>query len=589
MLPLSESKLIDTFQERPQSLAWFLGAGASRNAGLPTATDIIWDLKRKFYQKAENQEIAPQDMQTEAVRSKVQNFMDARGFPPLWADEEYSIYFEKIFGDDRERQRRYIIKQLSDEQVSLSLGNRVMGALIAGGYSRVTFTTNFDAVVEMAVAQLSGQAIAAYHLEGPASARRALDNEEYPFYCKLHGDFRYDSLKNLTEDLATQNAELAACLVNAGNRFGFVVAGYSGRDLSVMNLFHDVLKSPNPFPHGLFWTGIGKNPLPAVTALLDAAKARNVLAEYVVVDSFDTLMSRLWRGISNKPKNLDEKVRRSASAEVHIPLAPSGSTGPILRMNTLLVRQLPTECHSISAKRVLEWTDLRRIRNEAEQTVLLTKADTICAWGQEQDIRDSFGRDLLRLDKRSVPPDFSTPQHFPFKAFMEEAIAIGLARGKPLLVRTKPSAAYLIIDAHSEDVSQFAPLTKAVQTVSGVLPGLLSPTSEDHPVPSKVSWSECLRISLDRRGDQTWLNVSPDVWIWPQHARELAQTFLDRRKGGRFNKLHNAILDAWLRILLGDGDRNSDVIIKTFEGQPGAGNPSFVLTRRTAFSRRILG
>ena len=35
------------FCARPQSFAWFLGAGASVTAGLPTVTDILWDIKRR--------------------------------------------------------------------------------------------------------------------------------------------------------------------------------------------------------------------------------------------------------------------------------------------------------------------------------------------------------------------------------------------------------------------------------------------------------------------------------------------------------------------------------------------------------------
>jgi hypothetical protein len=34
--------------------------------------------------------------------------MESHGFPELWADDEYATYFEKIFGDDKERQRRYL-------------------------------------------------------------------------------------------------------------------------------------------------------------------------------------------------------------------------------------------------------------------------------------------------------------------------------------------------------------------------------------------------------------------------------------------------------------------------------------------------
>src|SRR5438045_3250851 len=35
------------------TLAWFLGAGTSAVAGLPTATDIIWGLKRRYYCREE--------------------------------------------------------------------------------------------------------------------------------------------------------------------------------------------------------------------------------------------------------------------------------------------------------------------------------------------------------------------------------------------------------------------------------------------------------------------------------------------------------------------------------------------------------
>jgi hypothetical protein len=253
---IDQSEFTSVFSARPQNFAWFLGAGASATAGLPTATDVIWDLKRRFYRREENQDISRQDMQNEPVRARIQAFMESRGFAELWAADEYTAYFEKIFGDDKERQRRYLKAILSEEHVTLSVGSRVFGAMIASGMCRVTFTTNFDSVVEKAVAEVAGQSLSAYHLEGSSAANQALNNEEYPLYCKLHGDFRYDSLKNLSADLATQNAALSDCLVNAGNRFGFIVAGYSGRDLSVMELLDKVLETNNPFPHGLFWTGL---------------------------------------------------------------------------------------------------------------------------------------------------------------------------------------------------------------------------------------------------------------------------------------------------------------------------------------------
>ena len=67
-----------------------------------------------FLAREGNQEITRQDMQNDAVQVRIQAFMDSRGFPQLWVDEEYTTYFEKIFGTDRERQRAYLRGILSD-------------------------------------------------------------------------------------------------------------------------------------------------------------------------------------------------------------------------------------------------------------------------------------------------------------------------------------------------------------------------------------------------------------------------------------------------------------------------------------------
>jgi hypothetical protein len=244
---IDQAQLSGIISERPQNFAWFLGAGASRSAGLPTATDIIWDLKRRYYCQQENERISRQDVHLEAVRSRIQSYMASKDFPTEWAPEEYSTYFEKIFGVDKERQRRYSAGILAEDKATLSVGNRVLGAMLSSGLSRVGFTTNFDSIVEKA-AEVSGNSLSAYHIEGSRSALQALNNEEFPFYCKLHGDFRYESVKNLAADLATQNAELAQALKIAANRFGFVVVGFSGRDESVMTLFREASNASNAFP-----------------------------------------------------------------------------------------------------------------------------------------------------------------------------------------------------------------------------------------------------------------------------------------------------------------------------------------------------
>jgi hypothetical protein len=137
-------------------------AGASASAGLPTATDILWDLKRQLYCRQENQEITRQDMQSEPVRSRIQAYVESKGFPAPWADDEYSACFERLFGDDRERQRRYLKAKLADDNAKLTVGSRALGGMIAAGMCRAPFTTNFDGLVERAAAEVAGHSLTAF-------------------------------------------------------------------------------------------------------------------------------------------------------------------------------------------------------------------------------------------------------------------------------------------------------------------------------------------------------------------------------------------------------------------------------------------
>jgi hypothetical protein len=585
---MDQKELTSIFCARPQNFAWFLGAGASATAGLPTATDIIWDLKRRHYCREENQDVSRQDMQNEAIRSRIQAFMESRGFPALWADDEYPAYFEKIFGEDKERQRRYLKAILSEDRVSLSVGSRVLGAMFASGLARAAFTTNFDTVVEKAVAEVAGQSLSAFHLEGSSAANQALNNEEYPVYCKLHGDFRYDSLKNLSADLATQNAALSECLVNAGNRFGFIVAGYSGRDLSIMDLIRRVLETNNPFPHGLFWTGIkGAEVRPVVDELLQQGRAKGVNAQYVPIETFDALMLRLWRNIDNRPQKFEAQVRKTKSTSVNIPLPQPGHAKPILRLNALPILSMPEQYLELSFKSSKDWDDIRKARVESHGKLILTKAEAVLCWGERGLIKEVFGNDLSSMDDRNLPTDLLSPNHLYVKGFAEEALCRALARNKPLRSRIARSSATLITDSRPEAQTDLAPLINIVGMTSGTVPGLIAPLTDDHPNPEKVTWAEAIRVSIDAKKGQLWLLLDPDVWIWPTRARRVASDFLDQRRGDRYNKVYNAILDAWVQILLGTDERNKEVELSAFDAGTGPENPSFKVASRTAFARRL--
>ncbi|NFV80692.1 SIR2 family protein [Magnetospirillum aberrantis] len=576
------------FASRPPAFAWFLGAGASRMSGLPTATDIIWDLKSQYYCKAENQDVSRQDMQNEAVRSRIQAFMDSRGFPALWDDSEYSLYFEKIFGADKERQRNYLRKKLSEDRVTLTVGNRILGALMASGMTRAIFTTNFDSVVERAFAEVSGRTLMAYHLDGSTAALQALSNEEFPLYCKLHGDFRYDSVKNLSRDLSQQDQQLALAMQSAAGRFGFIIAGYSGRDESVMRLFRDALQQPTPFPNGLFWmTMKGAPALPVVQNLITEARAVGVRAELVEIDTYDSLMISLWRNIPDKPRDLDIKVRRTIPATVSIPIPHTGNDLPLIRLNALPITGLPNKALVARVKQPLTWSDLRELQRAAGSSLIFTKGKEIWCWGAQTELKAAFAGNLVELVESNIPSDLNDPEHLHFKRFMEEGLVTAIARDRPLLSRSERFGSILIVDPHAEDKTALNPVFQQVSKLSGDIPGLFAPVSEEFPAPRKISWAEALRVSIAQKSGQTWAVIEPDIWIWPRGARKLAADFMDGRRQGRFNNKFDALMDAWVRVVIGSDQRGIACALQAFPGPTGPNNPLFTLGSRTAYTKRL--
>lgn len=585
---MDQNKFISIFCARPQNFAWFLGAGASRSSGLPTASDIIWDLKLRHYCREENQDISQQDIQNHAVRARIQAFMDSRGFPPLWADDEYTVYFEKIFGDDKERQRRYINAILSEDKVTLTVGNRVLGALVASGLCRILFTTNFDSIVEKAVAEVSGQSLAAYHLEGSHVANKALNNEEFPIYSKLHGDFRYDTLKNLSSDLAVQNAALSECLINAGNRFGFVVVGYSGRDKSIMELLEKVLEFNNPFPHGLYWLGIkGIKVPPVVTGLLEKAKAKGINADYVEIETFDAVMLRLWRNTDNKQRELDSQVRRTRDTAVSISLPRAGNQKPLIRLNALPIISKPQQCLELLFNTSKSWKDLFEARNNSDGNLIFTKAETVWCWGTRDRVKKIFGTELSSIQVREVPLDLNVPENLHVKGFIADGLCVALARAKPLLCRSNRTSSFLVIDPHADDQSQLDPLYEVVGKESGIVKDLYAPVTEEYPNPEEVSWAEALRVSIELKDEKLWILIDPDIWIWPPRARKSAADFMAQRRSDRYNKKHSQLIDAWIKIILDEEKRNSEINLSAFDAGYSEENPSFCIGNRSAFSRRL--
>lgn len=580
-LQIDEEEFLRHFVQNGPQLMWFLGAGTSRSSGLPAAVDLIWDLKRRYYCARENQDVRAYNVSNHAIKAKIQSYFDGKGCPEVWSSGEYSYYFELMFGDDDAAQQSYIQEQMSSDGVTLTIGPRALASLLDMGQSRLAFTTNFDDVLEEAYAAVAGKNLTPFNLEGSYAALEALNAERFPLYAKIHGDFRYRSIKNLSKDLISNDEKIQECFIAAAGRYGLIVAGYSGRDSNVMAMLEQALAQPNPFPHGIWWTvPHASSVAPAVVKFVEAARVKGIAAHIVETGTFDLMLYKLWRQIPDRPQVLDEKVRSVQAHPVSIPLPEPGKSYPVLRTNALEIVDAPRQCGFLPAGGVPAAEVFSAVR-ENQPNAIISYDNGVVFWGESAQVVKSL-EGLVASDfgvRDVADPVEEIAESTYLKSFYEHGIAEALCHDKPVLLRKKGKTYYAVIDYRQAEDERLASLKKAVGLRGG--PGSICGTLREVP---DTHWSECVRLSLEERAGVLWLLLGPDIWIKPLKNREDVQDFLRKRKLKRYNKQSYDILNAWIEILIGPIGQGTPV---TVTYGPDTDHPaSFRVSTRTAFSRR---
>lgn len=564
-----------------QHMMWLLGAGASRSSGLPTATDICWDLKRRIYCAEQNQDIQIHDVSNKAIQNRIQSYMDSQGFPPLWDTREYSFYFEKYFGNDYSAQQKYLGQVLSTKRIASTVGHRALAAMLQMGRSRLVFTTNFDEVVETAYAGIAEKNLPTFHIEGAYAAADALNADQFPLYVKLHGDFRYQSIKNLSKDLLENDQHLQKCFVAAAARFGIIVAGYSGRDENVMSMLRQAVEQNNAFPHGLYWTaprldGIASN----VHELINYAKSKGIRGGLVQTGTFDEMLSKIWRQTSGKTEALDRKVRCAVAKHVSIPLPTAGGQFPVLRTNALRITRYPKECSTLEYVGEIDIGDIRSKQFEAKPNCTFTYTDRILFWGDrvemEKVVDPKHVRAVNTFPLENLASQLNASGHI--KSIVEEALAKALTVDRRLSLRRAGRNWYVVVNHECSGDAIFQPLQQAVGhkgsrgPINGYVPG-----SRD------LHWAEAVSLHLETRSDSLWLLLRPDIWISPLKERQSTTDFLRNRKLKRWNTQSYDVLSAWIGILFG---AVGGALVEVTAHPDSSSAATFEISTRTAYSRR---
>ncbi|WP_298362429.1 SIR2 family protein [uncultured Bradyrhizobium sp.] len=555
---------------------WFLGAGASRAAGIKTAGDMIWDFKQRLYRS--QKKLPPSaitDIGEPAVQRKLQAHFDAiGGFPGAGSETEYSAYFEATYHSPKDR-RAYLDELIARGKPSF--GHHALALLMAQDLCRIVWTTNFDRSVEDAAAEHLGGTgrLVVADLKEPEKIRRAVDENRWPVYGKLHGDYHSDSLKNTDAELRQQDAEMRRNLVDACRRQGLAVIGYSGRDASIMDGLNEALDEGRGFPGGLFWFKRGQDtPYRAVTELIARARTVGIDAHIVEAESFDELFSDLLRFLPQTADKLASLTGAPRPRLATAKLRPSTAAVPAIRMNALAVSSGPALCRIVDCTIGGDKEIEEAIAKIGVDIIAHRTRDGVLAFGRDNDIRKAFEPFGIKVFDHHPLSSKRLVKEGGERALVRDALFRAIAGRPGLTLERRGNRVRLRPVPEQVKPSIFNTATaKPVDIVSGTVPN------------TDVVWSEACGLRVDFRLEQLWLLVEPIVVTElaadaSDETVELTREFVRERRARRHNRLANAMLDGWISLIVG---REPTVRLKAFGIADGI-DAEFEILRISAFS-----
>lgn len=212
--------------------ALFLGSGVSREAGVATGSDILWDTIRIIYKEKEKKD-PPEE------RASLQAWFEHSEYAGLG----YSQILQQLFPTRGDR-HQFLVKYFEGKEPGPS--HKCIAEMVEKGLVKVILTTNFDSLIEHA---LDERKIAYNVIASDDDVKNVTPLEHANCWVmKLHGDYQLQNIKNTPKEVANLEPGLKEKFQEIVNRHGVVVIGYSGLDEGVMT----VLRSRYP-RYGIYW------------------------------------------------------------------------------------------------------------------------------------------------------------------------------------------------------------------------------------------------------------------------------------------------------------------------------------------------
>ena len=372
-----------------------LGAGASIESGIQSAADCIWEWKRNIF-ISNNPTSAKyyKNFRSESVQQAIQQWLDQQGcYPPNESPAEYSFYAEKAYPIPKDRQQ-YFQRLITGKQPSV--GYHILCYLAQIGMVKSVWTTNFDSLMVTACYKNNITPVE-ISIDTRERISSIFPSSELPCIA-LHGDYKFGPMKNTERELDCQESIFKDALRRYIQSHNIIVFGYSGRDISLMNVLKNALSLPAA--GRLYWCGYGEKIPAPVLELIKVLRYNQKEAYYIPTSGFDTTLFNIGQICANESEFLAQKIEclkkgeeDDTSNNAVFKVQVSEELGSIAKSN-LFPFSYPSACFQFEIKR----SPLEKMKdiisslsiNPDTHIAFALNGNIVYAWGLINDIKNVF-------------------------------------------------------------------------------------------------------------------------------------------------------------------------------------------------------
>lgn len=555
-MPLDQQALIRSIGVSQGKYMLLLGAGASASSGVPTASQCIWEWKKEIFLSANPNLPANlfSDTSLPGVQAKIQSWLDQQGcFPPLGHETEYVHYIQECYPKSEDRSA-YFNRRISG--IIPEVGYQLLAMLHNHGVFQWIWTSNFDGLVRQSRNPEQAVPIKEIGLDSAGRIADLREGDRCGYLIALHGDYRYDSLKNTSVETQTLDDELCSALIARVRQQPLIVLGYGGGDQSIMQALETAV-SDGCASGGIYWCARPADSLsPRVRNLIQSAKEKGIEADLVEIDCFDDFMLRIARYVFRTGQDaiaVEKLIAAAVPTTSEFRLTGYRADEDWVKGNALLI-DLPEAIYQFEASGLTGWKELRAIIGTEPIPAGLLNGKVL-AIGAATKISAVFaGRLTSKLDLVPLHPDE-----------VSKSVVGGV-----------------LLDALLHAVSVGAGLEK-----KGHRQRILWDNSKFRLASHsgiRCRAYEAVKISLNRAVGRQFINLVPDLHVVREDGREIdAEAVKDVKRqllGVQWNKQYNNAVEDWCDRILGEQDSRA----YTFPDAP-FDSFTFKLARPLAYAR----